>query len=349
MSPDLCSCLNPHSLMHISINIISTTANRTFSVWDRCYFHLAGNFSTVSTSPCSRRPEINNVSAASHLLLTLCRRRRKAQAELCLAFDRRNSEYRLENSMSPSCLRRSGPADSSCLETHTTVVRCVLCTEVHDAPSLTVSATLLSRGGRAKLHRRDCNETLRNAFCCVFFLATWWQQKQRKHFQIRKVKHWKFFFYDCVEVFDKKWRRYELHGWIRFTTKCTLGFSLPWAWTHRSLASSRASAESTLDRDHGAFRRLIRVRKLSASSSSLGVTWQEDVPYINTFFFKHHQKILNIYRCFKRMTCYLTGSDAVRWRRADSRSSRVTLTEGIMRTRMKKMMKMRSTISWGDK
>lgn len=56
------------------------------------------------------------VSAVSHLFLTLCMRRRKAQKELCLALDRRYSAYLLENSMSPSCLLRSSPADSSCLK-----------------------------------------------------------------------------------------------------------------------------------------------------------------------------------------------------------------------------------------
>ncbi len=56
------------------------------------------------------------VSDVSHLFLTLCMRRRKAQMELCLALDRRNSAYLLENSMSPSCLLRSRPADSNCLK-----------------------------------------------------------------------------------------------------------------------------------------------------------------------------------------------------------------------------------------
>lgn len=41
---------------------------------------------------------------------------RKAQMELCLALERRNSAYLLENSRSPSCLLRSGPAESSCLK-----------------------------------------------------------------------------------------------------------------------------------------------------------------------------------------------------------------------------------------
>lgn len=36
--------------------------------------------------------------------------------ELCLALDRRNSAYLLENSRSPSCLLRSRPAESSCLK-----------------------------------------------------------------------------------------------------------------------------------------------------------------------------------------------------------------------------------------
>lgn len=53
----------------------------------------------------------------SHLILTLCIRRRKEQMELCLALERRNSAYLLENSMSPSCLLRSRPADSRCLVT----------------------------------------------------------------------------------------------------------------------------------------------------------------------------------------------------------------------------------------
>lgn len=56
------------------------------------------------------------VYEVSHLFLTPCTRCRKAQMELCLALDRRNSAYLLENSMSPSCLLRSRPADSSCLK-----------------------------------------------------------------------------------------------------------------------------------------------------------------------------------------------------------------------------------------
>ncbi|TNN44486.1 hypothetical protein EYF80_045308 [Liparis tanakae] len=76
--------------------------------------HLLSGLAAVDTK--------KHVLKKHSLLVTSRRRRRKAQAELCLAFDRRNSEYRLENSMSPSCLRRSGPADSSsCLETHSTV------------------------------------------------------------------------------------------------------------------------------------------------------------------------------------------------------------------------------------
>lgn len=53
---------------------------------------------------------------ASHLFLKPCMRCRKAQMELCLALDRRNSAYLLENSRSPSCLLRSRPVDSSCLK-----------------------------------------------------------------------------------------------------------------------------------------------------------------------------------------------------------------------------------------
>lgn len=59
---------------------------------------------------------VSEVSEVSHLFLTLCMRRRKAQKELCLALDRRYSAYLLENSMSPSCLLRSSPADSRCLK-----------------------------------------------------------------------------------------------------------------------------------------------------------------------------------------------------------------------------------------
>lgn len=55
---------------------------------------------------------------AFHLFLTPCMRRKKAQMVVCLAFDRKNSAYLLENSISPSCLLRFRPADS-CLESHT--------------------------------------------------------------------------------------------------------------------------------------------------------------------------------------------------------------------------------------
>lgn len=52
----------------------------------------------------------------SHLFFMPCMRRRKAQIEVCLALERRNSEYLFENSMSPSCLLRSRPEDISCLK-----------------------------------------------------------------------------------------------------------------------------------------------------------------------------------------------------------------------------------------
>lgn len=54
--------------------------------------------------------------SGAHLFLKSCMRCRKAQMEVCLALDRRNSAYLLENSRSPSCLLRSRPAGSSCLK-----------------------------------------------------------------------------------------------------------------------------------------------------------------------------------------------------------------------------------------
>lgn len=70
-----------------------------------------------------------NVPVVSHLFFTPCMRCRKAQIEVCLAFERRNSEYLFENSMSPSCLLRSRPEDISCLKhnhvnIHITVAFC---------------------------------------------------------------------------------------------------------------------------------------------------------------------------------------------------------------------------------
>lgn len=73
----------------------------------RSFQNLTLRYTSVSKS---------NGSRDSHLFLMPCMRRRKEQMELCLALDRRNSAYLLENSMSPSCLRRSRPADNSCLK-----------------------------------------------------------------------------------------------------------------------------------------------------------------------------------------------------------------------------------------
>ena len=165
-------------------------------------------------------------------------------------------------------------------------------------------------------------------------------------------------------------------------------------YTDLSLASSRASLEFIADRDHGAFRRLIWVRKLSTSSSSLRshermtdnvfenirrrnlTKWQHSswillTPY--SFFFCneiHHVDVEWIFRGVSLADVwllwiflltqdiiyfqlglwdlcrwsYLTGSDVVRWRRANNKNTWVTLMDGIMR-----MRKMRMVISWEDK
>lgn len=62
------------------------------------------------------------VFVVAHLLLTPCIRRRKVQMDLCLALDRRNSAYLWENSMSPSSLLRSKPADSSSLKNNNCII-----------------------------------------------------------------------------------------------------------------------------------------------------------------------------------------------------------------------------------
>lgn len=94
------------------------------------HMYCLSSRSTLSVSPPATLQTDNNVgqykthtlcfhyvSDCPYLFLTPCMRRRKAHVDVCLALDLRNSAYLLENSMSASCLLRSKPGDSSCLNT----------------------------------------------------------------------------------------------------------------------------------------------------------------------------------------------------------------------------------------
>lgn len=119
----LCVSTNPTVEKKTELNLVWIKQNISSIDSAHCNDLMLAAGEMVNLSIVTSKQQLHYrvaLAQVSHLILTLCIRRRKEQMEVCLALERRNSAYLLENSMSPNCLLRSRPADSRCLLTKST-------------------------------------------------------------------------------------------------------------------------------------------------------------------------------------------------------------------------------------